>query len=398
MRDGALPNREETAMCEPKLYERYDHSEAIAAFGPEAKARSLCDGQWVIFPHVVIGFAEIGEPPKHSHFTNGGEFCWVANKPYRVSDDEQLHFVPSEVTSRHADRPIRLFVRQLDSEQWRYVGELAPACRFTISGKDNCGEAYFGLSPALSSKVWAEIGGFRPGDQDHDAIDAALDRLRQPVNMEERLWVLRRLVEYWHGPIRAEDGFIEKELEGFAIPYPLRWWYRWAGRRRKILSGQNTLLSPDELLVRDNRLVFYGENQWCYEWATLFKGDDPPVFGRSETTDPWQPEGIVLSEHLILACLFEAIICHSPYGATVSWLPEAVLDRIVQHIPPIAVNPWGWCGSTRFYAKGGAFMNTMPNGKINGEQGYSVWIGAKTEQPLGFLKPHIDKGWEYVAV
>ncbi len=27
-----------------------------------------------------------------------------------------------------------------------------------------------------------------------------------------------------------------------------------------------------------------------------------------------------------------------------------------------------------------------------------VWIGAKTEHPLRFLKPFIDDDWEYVAV
>ena len=73
-----------TMMGEPRLYERYDPSEAISGFGSEAEARSLCDGQWVIFPDLVIGFAEIGEPPKKSHFTNGGEFRWVADKPYHV--------------------------------------------------------------------------------------------------------------------------------------------------------------------------------------------------------------------------------------------------------------------------------------------------------------------------
>ena len=80
-------------MGEPRLYERYDHGEAIALFGAEDESRSHCDGQWVIFPHVVIGFAEIGEPPKASHFTSGGGFCWVADKPYQVSDDKahQIH-------------------------------------------------------------------------------------------------------------------------------------------------------------------------------------------------------------------------------------------------------------------------------------------------------------------
>jgi hypothetical protein len=159
-----------------------------------------------------------------------------------------------------------------------------------------------------------------------------------------------------------------------------------------------SLAHPDKLLVRDDLLVFYGENQWCYEWGTLFEGEDPPVFGRESSTDPWEPEGIVLTKHLILACLFEATTCHSTYGASASWLSEAVLSRIIEHIPPVAIKPWRWGGSARFYAKGGAFMFTMQNGQIDDEQSYSVWVGAKTEHPLQFIKPFIDNGWEYVAV
>jgi hypothetical protein len=86
-------------MGEPRLYERYERSEAIALFGSEAEPRSLCDGQWVIFPHVVIGFSEIGEPPKKSHFASGGEFCWVADKPYQVSDDKHIKFVPQRLSA-----------------------------------------------------------------------------------------------------------------------------------------------------------------------------------------------------------------------------------------------------------------------------------------------------------
>jgi hypothetical protein len=41
-------------MGEPRLYERYVSHEAIARFGPEGEARSLCDGQWVVFPDAVL--------------------------------------------------------------------------------------------------------------------------------------------------------------------------------------------------------------------------------------------------------------------------------------------------------------------------------------------------------
>jgi hypothetical protein len=238
----------------------------------------------------------------------------------------------------------------------------------------------------------------RPGDLDHAAIDAARNRLRNQVNVEERLWVLQQLVEYWHGSIHPEDGFSEQELEGLTIPYPLQRWYLWAGRRKNIMSGQNFLLDPDKLRTRDGLLEFYVENQYCYQWGTLFEGDDPPVFGREDTIKPWEPEGVTLSEHLILACLLEAIMSHSPYGAAASWLERSALDRIIEHIPPIPVGSWRWAGSTRFYAKGGAFMYTMSNDEIDGRQGYSVWIGAKTDHPLRFLKLFIDKDWEYVAV
>jgi hypothetical protein len=334
-----------------------------------------------------------------SHFTCAGEFCWVARKWYRVGPDRHIRFVPPEVVSRHADRPIHLFVCPSDSGRYLHVGVLTPACRFkNRSGKENHGEAYFSLSPALPSEVWGEVGGCRPGDLDHASIDSALDRLRPPSDVEERLWVLRRLVAYWHGPIRPEDGIREGDLDGLSVPYSLRWWYWWAGRRREIMSGQNHLPDPDKLLVKDDLLVFYGENQWCYEWATLPEGDDPLILGRTRPAAPWEPEGIVLSEHLILACLFEAIMCHSPYGAAAAWLEESILNRIIEHIPPVPINAWRWTGATRFYAGGGAFMYAMPSGEIDGKQGYSVWDGAKSEHPLRLVKPFIDDGWEYVAV
>ena len=89
---------------------------------------------------------------------------------------------------------------------------------------------------------------------------------------------------------------------------------------------------------------------------------------------------------------------HAPYGASASWLEESVLDRIVEHVPPIAISPWRWGGETRFYVKDGVFMLSMPNGEIHGKRGYSVWVGAKTEHPLQFLKPYLEKGWECVAL
>jgi hypothetical protein len=384
-------------MGELKLDERYERHAVIDLFGPESPARILCDGQWVIFPGAVLGFAAVGEPPRASHFRNAGEFCWVADKPYRVRDDKHVLFVPPEIIAGHAgERAIHWFVRGRGEEPYRYVGELGRSHTQSHWTKQGYGAAFFALSPALPSQVWIELGGLRPGDLDHAAVDAALDRLHQPISVAERLGVLRRLVEYWHGLIRPEDGIPDADLAGLDLPDPLRWWYRWAGRRTRVMSGQNFLRDPGNLRIKDGLLEFYVENQYCYQWGTLSEGEDPPVFGRENPSDPWVPEGMTLSEHLILACLFEAIICHSPYGASKAWLTEDTLDRIVEHLAPIAINAWRWAGSTRFYAKGGAFLSAMGEFEIHG--GYSVWIGAKTEHPLQFLKPFLNREWEYIAV
>jgi len=109
---GPPMHREATRMGEPKLYERYQRRAAIDLFGSESRARSLCDGQWVIFPDVVLGFAGVGEPPRASHFRNAGEFCWVADKPYRVGNDKLAKIVPPEIVAGHpVQRAIHLFVR-----------------------------------------------------------------------------------------------------------------------------------------------------------------------------------------------------------------------------------------------------------------------------------------------
>jgi hypothetical protein len=52
-----------------------------------------------------------------------------------------------------------------------------------------------------------------------------------------------------------------------------------------------------------------------------------------DSTDPWEQEDITLSEHLILACLFEAVTCHAKYGA---WAPleEEKLLQITAEFRP----------------------------------------------------------------
>jgi hypothetical protein len=237
------------------------------------------------------------------------------------------------------------------------------------------------------------------GDQNSASLDLALDLLRRPTTVHDRLVVLQHLVDFWHGPIRPEDGMSEADLTSVPLPLPLRWWYRWAGKRSEVMSGQNHLFVPrdqehkhGQITVKGSRIYFYSESQGVYQWSTLPHGDDPPVFGRYEGRGRWAQEGITLSEHLILMCLFEAVICHANNRASAAWLDEDRFVEIARNIPPLAIRPWRWM-KTRFFAGGGAFMFAAENGTANGKKGYSVWIGAKTEHPLQFLKPRLDNAW-----
>lgn len=338
-------------MNEPTLYAEYSQEQAESFFGSTKKAKNLCDGQWLILPDHVLCFANLGEAPRKSHFKNGSCFCWVVEKP--LGQEEE--YVPDEVDAgRMKERPIHLFVRGIDSQSFTYVGQLRESHRSfrkTLPSGDSFGDADFDLRSILPSQIWNKLTGFDPGNLDHESVDLALARLKKQISVQDRLEVLRTIVEYWHGPIGADDGLGEDEIGEFPLPFPLRWWFKFAGRRTEIMSGQNFLLEPKETsLDDDGRLIFHVENQGGYAWATPTDDDDPPVFGSVDGVPKKQPEGISLSEHLILACLFEAIICHSSYGASSSWIEQDKLNQIVRHVPPISIGTWNWC-ETRFLCK-----------------------------------------------
>jgi hypothetical protein len=386
-------------MTQPELYRPYTSGEIAALFGVSLAGASLCNGQWLIFPDAVICCVDVGQGPEKSFFKTGACFRWVADRPYHVSS-KLPHFLPGQVMGAAREAcPILLFARGPDDADFLYLGELEPAHFCKLPTGSHHGTADFALRPALPSALWERLGAAPLGSLDIASVDRALELLRGPTTVEDRLQVLSVLVEFWHSPIRPEDGISDLQLEG--LPLPLRWWYRRAGRRIDIMTGQNILFSPaDEphqswpLTVKAGKLCFYLENQGVYQWSTLPQGDDPPVFGRYERTDPWQKEGMTLSEHLILACLFEAVTCHARYGASAACLEEEKLREITRRIPPVAIAPWRWLNGVRFFAGQGAFMHVAGDAR----SGRSVFIGAKTEQPLQFSKPYIDGSWEYVGI
>jgi hypothetical protein len=281
-------------MPHPELYAWYSLEAAVSFFGAASEFQSLCNGEWLISPKAAICLTTVGEQPKKSHFERGSRFCWVTEHPYR--DDAQGGSAAPEqvVGSEGKKRAIHLFVRTSQAPELLYLGALEPSYVQQLAGRRSPAMARFGLKPTLPSRIWQQLGGLHLGNLDFAPVDRALDRLHSPTTVADRLSVLEKVVQYWHGPIGLQDGLSDAELSGIRLPLPLQWWYRRAGRRTEIMSGQNFLFEPRveqhpyrQLNIKDGRLNFYIENQGVYEWSTLPDGDDPPVFGRYEREDPW---------------------------------------------------------------------------------------------------------------
>jgi hypothetical protein len=228
-------------------------------------------------------------------------------------------------------------------------------------------------------------------------IDNSFALLHIYKSTESRLQILKQLVEFWHGSILPEDGIPVAEIENIQMPQILRWWYEWAGNRPDIMSGQNIFVKPSELQFHQGRVVFHVENQGVYLWSTLPGGEDPPVFGRYSDEQQWIPEGIQLSEHLINTCLFEGLLCHAPYSASVSHVSDEKLQELIKVIPPIPIKGWRWSGGSGFYTMRGVFMH-VANFEASDGIGHSVWVGAKEREALEIVKPFIDETWEHVEV
>jgi hypothetical protein len=104
-------------------------------------------------------------------------------------------------------------------------------------------------------------------------------------------------------------------------------------------------------------------------------------------------------------CLFEAVMCHAKFEASAAWLEEHKLREIVRSIPSLPIGRWRW-GNTTFFAGRGAFLNAAENcppGRTKRHSAetktyHSVCIGAKTPEPLQFLKPLVDERWEHVGL
>lgn len=214
----------------------------MARFGAGNAARTLCNGQWILLPEAILCFATIGRSPDQSHFSSGSGFVWVADRPYRVTQ-EFPEALPLEVrASQRNRRPMFLFVRAAAWCEFVFAGELAPSASYgAMHGR--YAAADFDLPPTLPSAVWSRLGGPVAEDGTANTLHCDLEKASRAASVQERLSVLERVVAYWNGPPGPEDGPPPDELSGKTLPYPLQWWYEHYGTGEKILKCPGHLVS-----------------------------------------------------------------------------------------------------------------------------------------------------------
>ncbi len=164
-----------------------------------------------------------------------------------------------------------------------------------------------------------------------------------PDDRSSRWALLSSLIAEWYRPLSGGDGFpiaaldaCEKRLST-RLPAAMREWYGLAGRREDVWNCQDTLLSPDELIVEGGVLQFYVENQAVTSWGMRSDNlnlPDAPVVVRNEQR-LWVVQSSRLSEFALhmFACIFQ----FGHHSAQIrGYAPQSCVDRIVSQLPKLA--------------------------------------------------------------
>jgi len=205
---------------------------------------------------------------------------------------------------------------------------------------------------------------------------------------------LSDFLQRWYGPaIRPPQP---EEVP--AVPAPLGAWYAAEEAWDRRLATQNEILRASELVVEDGLTLFYVENQGVWHWA-YGSGVDPEVFDReNEPGMPWSSTGARLSEFLVHAAMFEAILS-SRVGASAIDIDRRLYDSVVGPLRPVSMTPWNWPGpdsrlfiSDRLLALGG--VNDRPGAPITVESLYEVFVAATSNDDLAYLDG-LDIRWAH---
>jgi hypothetical protein len=155
----------------------------------------------------------------------------------------------------------------------------------------------------------------------------------------------------------------------------------------------NHAVGLDELRPnKDNMVVFWYECQGCWEWATTWDADDPPVY-ESEPGgefEPWRGTGQTVSEFLLSAIIFDAV-SGGANRVVMGGFTEEESEVLSASLEPLELAAEGrFMAGTRFLIGAGVLVeieepiSSGSTASLDGrsQRSFRVWVSARTAEEL----------------
>jgi hypothetical protein len=190
----------------------------------------------------------------------------------------------------------------------------------------------------------------------------------------------------WAEPIEARDGWNHADLDaaerrlGVRLPDAVRDAYALFGKRPDLTSNQDWLLTPSELRLDGEVVVFRRGIHAVTSWAASLDTADPAVVHETERGwEPWLP-------HFSAACV-ELVLSEALFrdGADTAdrETSEADISLVEQHFTLLPLNSPG----TRWFASDDVILRE--------EDREWLWARARTPEALELLVKRFPGAWGY---
>nr|HPH69031.1 hypothetical protein [Kofleriaceae bacterium] len=163
--------------------------------------------------------------------------------------------------------PLQIFVRQKNGMLALGPAQIARRGQLTRDGY----KVALAFAEPLPAALWSHLveAALRPLAP---APEELIATLTTSSTTSERIAAMRMFAARWFNcPADAQP--LAHELP---LPLPLRTLYALVAEHP--VDAQNQLVAATALVVEDDRIAFYIENQGVCSWATSVAADDPPVY------------------------------------------------------------------------------------------------------------------------
>lgn len=207
----------------------------------------------------------------------------------------------------------------------------------------------------------------------------------------------RAFINHWYSPFSEYAGVSEAELIraeerlGIKLPKALREFYLLLGRRKDITSNQNCLLKPDQLLIDNDLLIFYVENQAVVRWGVRLPDmglDDPPVMLDDYLGEVIQ-ENDAFTEFVLQMIIHETVLT-SPHSASAA-INRFVSQQVEQYYERLGFPDWHWpVYPTRFNGDKDTIVI------VNSTEW--IWVAARHQSALNRIDQLLKVEWNTFSI